>query len=239
MPLKPIPRTRLSEDVATQIGRLIARGDYQPGDRLPGERQLALTLRVNRNSVREGLKKLEMMKVLTIRQGDGIYIRDYSRESSLEFLSLLLLTRDRIDLGVVRGIFHVQEVTGIDMSRLAARRRTSENLGHLEEIISRERAEAHSPALVKEFDFKFSLELSKASKILIYTMMLNSFRGIYDFYMDLFLLEEGIDAYLWDYHETLFKAVRSKDEEQAASLMSVAIRYGRERVLNRLAEEKE
>jgi len=43
-------------------------------------------MKVDRASLRIGLKHLELMNVLTIRQGDGIYVRDYMKGASIDFL---------------------------------------------------------------------------------------------------------------------------------------------------------
>lgn len=46
-------------------------GSLQPGDRLPGERELAASLGVGRSSVREALRVLEVMGVLRTATGSG------------------------------------------------------------------------------------------------------------------------------------------------------------------------
>lgn len=67
---------RLRPDrVADEIWQRILRGAVRPGERLPPERQLADELRVNRGSVREGLKKLEQLKLVSIRHGSGTRVR--------------------------------------------------------------------------------------------------------------------------------------------------------------------
>lgn len=60
------------------------------GDKLPTERQMAMDLGVDRTSLRVALKQLEAMQVLDIRQGDGIYVRDYRRSAGIDFLRMLL-----------------------------------------------------------------------------------------------------------------------------------------------------
>lgn len=74
----------------TLIGRIFCR-QLKPGDRLPPERLLAKEMDVDRASLRVGLRHLETMNVLTIRQGDGIYVRDYLKGASLDFLRVLFL----------------------------------------------------------------------------------------------------------------------------------------------------
>jgi GntR family transcriptional repressor for pyruvate dehydrogenase complex len=70
------PRSRLSDDAAEQVRRLIEEGGLQPGDRLPSERDLARRLGVARTSVREGLRSLEIAGFLEIVPGKGTFLRE-------------------------------------------------------------------------------------------------------------------------------------------------------------------
>ncbi|MGH2354442.1 MAG: FadR/GntR family transcriptional regulator [Chloroflexota bacterium] len=74
--LSPIAKTRAYEQAAEQIAARIREGAWQPGDRLPSERDLAQQLGISRGSTREALRILEAMGWLEIRPGDGTLVRD-------------------------------------------------------------------------------------------------------------------------------------------------------------------
>src|SRR5689334_21285805 len=74
--LNPIAKTRAYEQAAEQIAARLREGVWQPGDRLPSERDLALQLGISRGSTREALRILEAMGWLEIRPGDGTIVRD-------------------------------------------------------------------------------------------------------------------------------------------------------------------
>lgn len=76
MPIQPIDSRRLYEQVADQIGDLIKRGEFQPGQRLPAERDLARTLGVSRPVVREAMVALELMGLVEVRTGSGAFVRE-------------------------------------------------------------------------------------------------------------------------------------------------------------------
>ena len=67
----------------------ILNGNLKPGDRLPGERELAEQLGISRNSVREGLRILENMGVTSSQHGAGHYISLNFDEPMTEMLSLI------------------------------------------------------------------------------------------------------------------------------------------------------
>ncbi|MCG5216328.1 FadR/GntR family transcriptional regulator [Streptosporangium sp. KLBMP 9127] len=68
---RPVRRARAFEDVLAQIERRIADDELAVGDRLPGERQMAEQLQVSRSSVREALRVLETLGVVSSQAGRG------------------------------------------------------------------------------------------------------------------------------------------------------------------------
>ncbi|MBA1156120.1 FadR/GntR family transcriptional regulator [Microvirga mediterraneensis] len=74
IPLKPTEPRRLYQQVADQIRGLIHGGQFQPGTRLPAERDLAQQLGVSRPSLREALIALEIDGSVEIRSGSGVYV---------------------------------------------------------------------------------------------------------------------------------------------------------------------
>ena len=61
------------------IRKRILIGEFRPGQRLTSERNLAIEFAVNRASVRQALKALMVMGVLTQRPGDGTYVTSDAR----------------------------------------------------------------------------------------------------------------------------------------------------------------
>ena len=87
IPAVDVPSTR--DRVVDHVRRLIESGGLTPGDRLPGERDLAQELGVSRPSVRSGLEALESMGVVVSRRGAGTFIAEGPPDLGVEPLSLL------------------------------------------------------------------------------------------------------------------------------------------------------
>ncbi len=66
--------TRGAAEVASRIRQSILQGDYDHGERLPPERQLAADFRVSRGTIRQGLLELERMGLVSRRTGSGTYV---------------------------------------------------------------------------------------------------------------------------------------------------------------------
>lgn len=69
---------KLYQQVAGTIMASIAAGAYKPGDRLPSERDLAVTFKVSRPTIREAMIALEIQGLAEARHGSGIYVTERS-----------------------------------------------------------------------------------------------------------------------------------------------------------------
>jgi GntR family transcriptional repressor for pyruvate dehydrogenase complex len=70
----PLTVTRLSDDVADQIRRLIIHEKIGAGTRLPSERHLAERFSASRPTVSQALRTLSLMGLVEIRRGSGCYV---------------------------------------------------------------------------------------------------------------------------------------------------------------------
>jgi GntR family transcriptional regulator len=72
--LDPSSSVPIYSQVVDQIKALVASRALRPGDRLPSVRDLAVGLRVNRNTAARAYQMLEIEKVIETRRGDGSFI---------------------------------------------------------------------------------------------------------------------------------------------------------------------
>jgi GntR family transcriptional regulator, transcriptional repressor for pyruvate dehydrogenase complex len=66
----------VADSAVTALRALLARGQYQPGDRLPPERDLASGLGLSRPTLREAIRRLTEAGILESRRGSGTYVAD-------------------------------------------------------------------------------------------------------------------------------------------------------------------
>ena len=72
--LDPASNVPIYSQVVDQIKALVASRALRPGDRLPSVRDLAVALRVNRNTAARAYQMLEIERVIETRRGDGSFI---------------------------------------------------------------------------------------------------------------------------------------------------------------------
>jgi GntR family transcriptional regulator, transcriptional repressor for pyruvate dehydrogenase complex len=112
--------------------QLLTDGLLSPGTKLPSERELAAYFKVARSSLRQALKVLEMIGVITQKVGDGSYLnRDASAVLAvpMEFLFLL-------DDTSIEELTELRLMIEPALAAKAAERATSSDLAVLRQSIS-------------------------------------------------------------------------------------------------------
>jgi GntR family transcriptional repressor for pyruvate dehydrogenase complex len=85
------------------IKAMIVEGSLKPGDRLPPEKELSEQVGVSRNSLREAVKALSVIKVLDVKQGDGTYVTSLAPDLLVEAMGFILdLHQDSEALHVIQ-----------------------------------------------------------------------------------------------------------------------------------------
>src|SRR5690349_19288033 len=139
--LEPVARASLSDAVFDQlVGQILTRR-VEPGQPLPSERDLCKALGVNRQALREALKRLSQAGLIEQRHGGGTTVLDYRRSAGLDLLSRLLISpTGEPDLSVARSIMEMRAALAPDIARLCALRASPELRRMLRDIVADMRA---------------------------------------------------------------------------------------------------
>ncbi|PKN64565.1 MAG: FadR family transcriptional regulator [Deltaproteobacteria bacterium HGW-Deltaproteobacteria-15] len=150
---KPIKQSRISKEVTEQLKHAILLGQFQTGDKLPPERELAEQFQVSRVAVRESLRVLENTGFLTTRPGvsGGTFVTDLTFEHlSNAFIDLFLAEKISIP-----ELVHVRVLVEPEIARLAASHVDEESAHLLRELLEAE--EVPSRTLVEDINKKTSV----------------------------------------------------------------------------------
>ena len=149
------------DDILTKVVNRV----YAADDRLPNEAELCEMYEVSRVTVRESLKKLEMMDVISIQQGRGTFVKGVGLGNFMQPMFNL------IDFGDfdINTIYDARLYIETGTCRLAAKNRTDEDLRNLEKLMDQMVAlqnagDEKSLASMQEFDTKFHIHIALASK---------------------------------------------------------------------------
>ena len=152
--------TKFSQ-IARQILAAIEKGEYKPVDRLPSEREIAEQMGVSRNAVREALKSLQVLEVVTARTGAGTFATDLAGSKSLrkDVLPILEESDDPAD------IIEAREAFELGLLRIAVANATSDDIQKLKRSLGEMREQAAVRNYVKypKAGREFHINLAESS----------------------------------------------------------------------------
>jgi GntR family transcriptional regulator, transcriptional repressor for pyruvate dehydrogenase complex len=236
--LDKIKRISLSDAVTDRIISQIQEGQYRAGDRLPTERELAEQLGVGRTSVREGLRFLEKLGVLEIRQGMGTVVRSLSLGEVFEHLVPVQTIIELPDRDV-RDIMHVRRVLEAESAQLAAQHATDRQLGRLEELLHGMAASLEKPRDYLEMDLEFHVVVAEAASNPVLAQLVNLIRDIYTRYFEIVLRDPEMNKTSLAFHRRLYAALRDHDADAARQHILAHLSQAERDVLKLLNTEDE
>jgi GntR family transcriptional regulator, transcriptional repressor for pyruvate dehydrogenase complex len=173
-------------------------------------------LGVSRTAIREGLRGLEALGLVAIRHGSGVYVQDGvgSRQAGRRFR---LATRTREP----RDLIEVRLIVEPEIARLAALRRTADDVRRLKRDIEQFRAQIGVPRRPPT-DLGFHVDLCRATHN---PLLLAIVRWVIDFYARSGQVPVRRDT---DHHARIYEAVREGDAEAARAAMRMHLEWVRD-----------
>jgi DNA-binding FadR family transcriptional regulator len=163
----------LTDEAIDKIKDMITSGELGPGDRLPKEADLAERLGLSRNSLREAVKALSMIRVLDVRQGDGTYVTSLAPDLLLDALSFVVdFHRD----DTVLQFLEVRRILEPAATALATERMTAEDIAALQAVLDQLGADPTIEALVAN-DLKFHRQIAAGSGNAVLCSLIDGLSG--------------------------------------------------------------
>jgi DNA-binding FadR family transcriptional regulator len=170
----PSGAPRRAERAADQIRDEILRGAWRPGERLPGERDMAAALGVHRGTVREALIALEHQGLVSTQPGGTTVCA--IQEAGIGVLRHLLAVDGVPNRTLIGQLLDVHEMLVAGAARLAVERGSQDELIRAEELVAKLADPARSRAgLASVFDEIAEL-ITRASGNLVLQLWRNTLR---------------------------------------------------------------
>lgn len=215
----------LAQQVADQLRRRIADGEFPVGALLPTEMELTQELGVSRNSVREGLRALVHAGLLDAKAGYGTFV---IATSDLAPTLARRMEQDRQD-----DVAEVRLLLEREGARLAATRATDQQIAELQEALAARLAATDGPTYAAA-DIAFHRLLLEASGNALLAELYRGSGGNeqaiqylnspdIDFAAAAPGLREGDEA-----HATIVAAIAARDPQAAADAAEHMVRLVQE-----------
>ncbi|MEU5867488.1 MULTISPECIES: FCD domain-containing protein [unclassified Nonomuraea] len=219
MPLGALRRSPLVDQAVEHLREQITGGHWPVGTRLPGENALAQTLGVGRSTVREALRALAGAGLVRARQGSGVFV--IASEPVQDWPA-------RLRRAAITDVYEVRMMVETQAARLAAARRTDEDVAAMEAALqAREQAAGGDDAAFVDADIALHAAVVAAAGNPVLTDLFAEFapalrEGLIDM-VELLGLREHDRNPGHGTHAALVAAVRDGDATAASDLLAAEL----------------
>lgn len=210
-----IPKEDVTVRLLTAFKHLISEGTLVSGSRLPPERDLAEHFQVSRSSLRQALKVLEIMGVISQRVGDGTYLNAAAPSLLSEPMEFLIL----LDGISFHELMEARIIVEPELAARAASRATAEDLAVLRREMAAMAESGQNHGRLAEHDVQFHQAIFQAAGnrvcSMMFTMVHRSLGNLMELTAQLVPPEHTIRL-----HQRIYTAIRQRDPEAARRRMT-------------------
>ena len=231
-----VPIANAKQDITarliTAFKEMIADGTVIPGQKLPPERDLAQSFGVARSSLRQALKVLEIMGVISQRVGDGTYLNTGAAAILGEPMEFLIL----LDGITFHELMEARLIVEPELTARAAARATTEDIAELRGVLKgmEEASGDHERFVELDLLFHHTIFRIAANRVcgLMFTVVHQSLAKLIHLTSQVVPAEHTLAL-----HRRIFHAIRKRDAEEARRRMTEHLNDARGLLL-RAAEEQ-
>lgn len=225
----PDRRESVTDRVVTEILKMIAGGEFEPGKNLPAERKLAEMLDVSRVSVRAALQTLKAQGFLDAVQGGGTRVVSSAGMNDPALAELV-----RLDRSNMRDLMELRCEIEVWAARRAAENASPDSIAELKATLVAMMQDRANRAAA---DVAFHMAIAKASDSIVYRHLLGVVRGTLAEMLkyhrtELFASPED-DATVMAQHMAVVDAIAARDADRAAEAMRDHLTWASEHYVRR------
>lgn len=211
---------RLKENILEELEFRILSETWMKGERIPPERNLAEEFSVSRPVIHEALLILESRGLITLRPRHGAVVNDIRAAGTIDLLTSLLChpEEDGMSREVLRSLYRVRALMESDAAVLACRTGSDDDWAELEGIIEPV-TENPSPEVLAERDFLIHHTVAKISGNIVYPLLINSLKPVYQAFLTTFYRKRGDTGEIRTMQRELLGALRLGKETDAMEIM--------------------
>jgi len=229
MKFTPIKPKKVSTQIAEQIRSSILAGEFNPGEKLPPERELAEMFGVSRPSVREALNILTSSGLVETYQGGGTLVRSLVENTAGMPLSELI----RIDGDRALDVIEVRKGMESWTAWFAASRALPEDIRRIKVVVDGMAKNLEELKHSEDLDAHFHMLVARATHNVVWSHMMQSiFEAMQEFQRDVWravYLTEEDQRLLFSHHLKVYEMIRDRDPEGARNAMLEHLDFAQKR----------
>ncbi|MDR3590501.1 MAG: FadR/GntR family transcriptional regulator, partial [Negativicutes bacterium] len=205
----------LYTQIVERIRMWILKGYLKEGDTLPSERELAQMFEVSRMPVSQAIKILEFLGVVQQVRGKGVCVKKIDLHHILNNIGFLMLDPQR----GLYDLFEVREAIEIQAAKLAAQRRSKDDLDAMEDALLEMERNIVMKKDVKNASMRFHSALIAAAGNDVLIKVNDFLAELLRYSRQKSLNEVSRQDVALTYHKRIFQAVKEQNAEKASVAM--------------------
>lgn len=149
----------MADELFAKIEARIRSGELAPGMRLPPQKEIADKEKVSRTVVREAVARLTAHGLTVSRQGSGVFVADTARYRAFQ-----ITPEELNELADVIKLLEIRLGVETEMAGLAAARRTTADIGAIQEALQNMLDQIDDPVAAAQADRAFHLAIARATQ---------------------------------------------------------------------------
>ncbi|MEQ8716814.1 MAG: GntR family transcriptional regulator [Acidimicrobiales bacterium] len=218
--LVPIKQVDVYTEVRRSLEGLIDNGAYEPGDKLPGERQLSTDLGISRMAVREAMKVLEYMGRVEIRHGSGTFVKAVGGDPLVQHL----LGDREIDEAFISELVDARAAIEEALVRAAVDNLDDEAAAGLARVLERNEREQLEDLEVGSLNLLFEQRIAGIADSAILASLQRAIHEVWVIALGQLGLSPGHKDRLHQEHLEIYEAMVAHDVDTATELMTNHVR---------------
>ncbi len=218
--VKPVYRavktSRLFEQIVQQVEDSILKGQLQPGDQLPAERDLAQRFGVSRTAVREAVKTLREKGLVEAYSGRGTFVTNGTSQAIRQSLDLMIRINQQEGSA---NLAELRLVLEPDIAALAAPKIEEQLLATMREAVDIMDNNLDDPDAYVEADLDFHLALAESVGNPLILSLLDSIVGLLREQRSRIFNVDGGPQRGQFHHKQILAAIERRDPKAAREAM--------------------
>ncbi len=223
----PTPVKGPADQVRLSLLGAISSGQLRPGDRLPGELEQARGFKVSRTAVREALRSLAQLDLISTvpGRGGGSFVNRLDSgpvERSLKEAMELLLHFDAIN---VTELIEARRALEGACASLGAERRTEKELATMADILERARDSGLAGDAWLQLDIRFHRTVARSSHNRVLILPLAALHAVVQPRLNQSILPLLDRSQINSQHHLIYTAIRERQADTAVAAVDRHVAY--------------
>ncbi len=220
-------RVSLIDQIVEEIKTKILNGELRDGDMLQSQDEMAKAMEVSRTSLREALRRLELMGLIESKHGRGTFVKTVHPENFMNPLMGFL----PIDRDTAVELLEARLYLEGSATALAAQKATHDDIQAMKDALEgmKRAAADYDVRTFIDLDVRFHLLVAEGTRNRIMIQVVNILRSLLHQLVSRVLdtnrdqLEQTL-AQTIEYHQSIFEAIRERDASKARDAMESHIK---------------